>query len=629
MEQGMPKKIINNLEEFAVELINFISKDGIKDETIAEIFKKTKLEYTKYKGYYFLNAFYRYTRRREVDFEKTISDLELTVDPMERLEIFLAFIIEGGWEKTSANTELYTLLINSIKGYEKEDDLFLQQTIIPHLHEITKTSIQNILAQQRVVSKIMMERERELQGLREGKIKNLENISLIDDQERAQATGKAYPEKKVFFLSKNEPGEKKSTWKLTWYDLLGEATSLPIEGELKNLLAKTEKLPEDDAVAALKIKAQCNQLLEELLARINVVVSLSGTGIKDLHSTYLVTLQDLKPALFWFNSLGQKKPISLKDYPNLQTWFSEQESFLTLDLLTLKSYLRHIKTSDPVDSYKQAQVAGVLEKRHGITLIPTDNLKTLAPYRRIPGTYFLTREPFEKTGEWSLYYCQKGKDGTTKICTDDWEQFHTVLNQYDKLSPTQLSITNINKIRETISEEISKKKKETRFFSATSEELTSAVFPPFSYVVSKKESWELWYIDSLQRKIPINSRMISDTTRRLFATWDCTAQSLDKRQLFELSKTLKDYNPPSFKLNLNDYLSLSLALGKRSVSKKIQTTEETGEKIIEPQEESTEKKLVLKKPGRIKVSDYPVATLFGHVSDEPKMTANKESGCQL
>ncbi|MDI9817726.1 MULTISPECIES: hypothetical protein [unclassified Legionella] len=462
----MPGKIIYNLKDFTKELVDYISSGAV-----VNAFMEAEGKYNQYKQSYFW-WIYQHTRHSSEKFNNTISTLKNFDDIIIRLQEFQKFVSSGEWESTSANTQLFLFLINSIEGYVKESDDYLIKVIIPPLRELITEDIQSLVNQEQRAKKEAAERKKELAAMCAGKNRQLEDISLFTDAVAARLFAMKNPEKKAFFLRESGASSQSPQWELAWYDLTGKPVSLLIEGELKGLLAKIELplLAEGNAVRQLlKIKAECGRLVEELLHKTQVLINPESSAVKNLISTYVVLQNDALIEISWYDSLGRSNPVKLGNYPEFQAWVNQLPDWSSDNILRLKTYLRHVNTRHEVDENKQINVRDLLQKQHGIALIATDECEKIPPYKLIPGTYILTREP-DVTGEWILYQRQKGGINL-KINTDSWELFHQVLAENDNQSAGALMMNIRDQLREQITAEIKATNKQSFY---------QAVRPPVS-----------------------------------------------------------------------------------------------------------------------------------------------------
>lgn len=444
------KKIIYNLEDVAKAIVDLIS-DGTQEghdnliKTAEEAMKK--YANTDSPFWHKITSFFRH---REESFRSTIEGLNHSADPIIRLQEIKKFFSEGGWELTSANTRFLIFMIRALKGYETDKKTvttrYLHEVVVEPLMVLIHRDIDNLIAQQEQLMQLAEARKKELAAMREGQIKRLDKIAIFEDGPSAQAFALNNPEKQVFHLSLVNTNSQESIWQLTWYDLTGKSNPLIIDGELAKLLASLpmKKLPAENSTKQFKIKLEAAKLVEEMLARIQVLVEPEPAMLLRLTSTYVLTWKSEQLQLEWYDSLGKSQPIPLQNHPQLANWLSNKEALSNEELPQLKTYLQHIIIRREVDEVKHANLGQNLLKKHGITLVTTNNVGKIPRYKLIAGTYFLTREPDSQTGSWVLYQKQKGEEKLQKIDTDtwdaeNWELFYGLLNKNDSLSAEQLS----------------------------------------------------------------------------------------------------------------------------------------------------------------------------------------------
>lgn len=563
----MPR-IIDRLEDFGKELIDFISDSSEEgNKRLQEVFKQASKEYNQYQDSYLWSWLYYYTRQRTEAFEKTISALATVVDPIVQLQEFRKFVSEGEWKSTSANIDLYIFLIRSIKGYEPEEDHVLRTVIIPRLNELICKDIDNLVKAHEKAVQEAEHRKKELEAMLAGKRKEMESVVLFEAENTAKETAVECPEKQVFSLIRLSPEAESSDWQLTWHDSTGKANRLEIYGELKQLLQEIKVLPEENSSRQFKIKSACTKLVDELLAKTQVLVNPAPELLNDLTSTYVLSTKPTQ--IVWYDSLGNHQPLTLHKYPQLEAWLSPKTEFTEKDLSRLKMYLRHIVVRREVDEDKQSNVFELLRKKHGETLIATNSIAAVPPYKLTVGTYLLIREPDAKTGAWVLYQRQKGGINQ-RINTDNWETFHEILTQNKDFSAAELSLVEKNKLRECIkkADKILVKNKSlcvaVNHFSVDN----AATYEPGTFIVTKQEEqWQLFYIDTLQKAIAVDLAQCSQVNP-LFAQWFGLPEALEAAQLSELSKVLAHFKPAA-RLKQDDFSELErcLTAGKQRQEK--------------------------------------------------------------
>lgn len=567
----MTKRIIYNLEDFAKALVDFIS-DGSKagQKRLLKVFQKASQEYNKPKDSVFWSWIYSFTRQRAASFERAISELQTFPDPIIRLQEFQKFVSEGEWKITSANTVLFLFLIRAIKGYKNESDHYLHEVVIPPLRDLILKDINLLVTQQEIAEKQAEIRKQELQAMREGKNKEMAGIFLFDSPERAKEFAIKNPGKQAFHLVFTNLKSNDPRWGLTWYDLTGKPNSLQVEGELKSLLEKLENniLPEDGSTRQFKIKSECTKLVEELLNKTQVLINPNTNKLTELTSTYVVSQQSTTIQLDWYDSLGKKYPLTLKNYPALNAWITGKTEFSKADLFRLKTYLGQVKIRREVDEVKQANIHKILQEKHGVALIAADDLKKIPPYKLIVGTYLLTREPATKTGAWVLYQRQKGGINQ-RIDTDDWELFHETLAKNDDILAGSLTLGTKNALRDCIKKSDSISQKNKTFCKAINQFslASNEYYKPCTFIVTKQDrQWQLFYVDILQKIIKVDLKKCPDNAATLFKQWSGEPEALGQLRLNELAKALANYKPAA-QLDLTNFSELERCLSKRTPNK--------------------------------------------------------------
>ncbi|KTC81473.1 hypothetical protein [Legionella brunensis] len=640
----MPDKIINELTTFADKLLTCIAADNEEgQQKLINIFSQAKKKYSNEDSTIWWWV-YSFSRKRSEEFSHTIDTLKIFPKPTIRLQEFQQFFSAGKWETTSANTELFLLLINSISGYEKEPDSYLHEVIIPPLRELLLKKIKVLLQQYEISERQAAEREKELKLMREAKNKEAETIHVVSDEERAKLLAIKNPDHQVFYLSVSQLDSEKSKWELSWYDFNGKATTLTIsnelavvlshvEGELKNLLLKINSNSDQEKNKLLaelitksgsvrEIKAECKRILEVMLDKTQVLFDPASSKLANLASTYVLR-QETKPTkLYWYDSLGKENPLNLEDYPDLAIWISKKSSFSESDVLRLKVYLREVNTRRNVDEVKQSKIKNLLKEIHGITLITTDDWSKIPAYKLTRDTFILTREPDTKTGQWVLYQRQIG-GVNARVNIQAWsnadamEGFEKVLKSNNDVSAGNLSFAAKEKLREYIKQSSVTVQKVSCHAMNQLAPTTKLQLKPGSFILTREECnyqlyYQLYYIDTLQKCIKVNMQECPSKALSLLSKWDCEPEALGDSRLNELAKTLADFKAATH-LNLAQFSELESVLGKRNHGK-TKASIPVAKQEVELPLTSTEKK-----PGKLDVSKFAVATLFGHKAPSTKV----------
>ncbi|PJE13986.1 MAG: hypothetical protein CK430_05825 [Legionella sp.] len=401
--------------------------------------------------------------------------------------------------------------------------------------------------------------------------------------------------------------KKDKQYQLTWYDNQGHQVPLTIGHHylLANWLASKENLTKEDlpvlkiylqpqfANPQLSIKMCCSQLAEEHLTRTKVLINPTSRELEYLSLTYVLTQQDEQYQLTWYDSFSKAHPVNLERYESFSKWLKTKAAFTNEDMLKLRTYLQHVKMRNEVNQTAQKSLGREILVKKGVTLICTDNLQGIPPYKLSAGIYILTRTPDPKTGEWILYQRQKGGVNIPVNINDeggkDWDNFHSFLaEKQTPFSAAQLTSSDQIELKNKIMAAMPMPK-ETNLCAAVEEFNVKEArkFPSCTFVVTKKDSeWQLFYIDTLQHAVSVT--VSSDKLPQVYALfnqWKDDPQSLTDIQLKELSNQLIDYKPAN-----------QIILSKFSLIAKCVA----GHKIFMPE------------PGRINLSDFAnITKLYG------------------
>lgn len=621
----MPEKIEDDLKTFANKLLSCIADDSEKGQNnLVEIFEEAKKKYNNEESP-FWSWVYSYTRKRTEEFVQTVETLKVFPTPKIRLQEFQHFFSAGKWKTTSANTELFILLIKSVPGYEPEEDSYLHSNIIRPLRRILLSQIKLLIQEYEVSERRAAEREKELKAMREAKNKESELIYLFNDEDKAKLYAIKNPEHQVFNFAVSGLDSNESKWEITWYDFNGKATSLGItpeltsvlkriEGELKNLLSmsspgeshiKQKKLLTqllEKSGSVRELKAECKKILDLMLDKTQVLFKPNSSQLVNLVSTFVIQQEEKLTRLYWYDSLGKANLLQLEDYPELATWVGQKANLSENDYIRLKVYLRDVSIRHDVDEAKQSKIQSLLKEKHGVALIATDDWTKIPSYKLMKDTYILTREPDATTGEWVLYQRQRGGINA-KINIQTWpnpdamDTFEKVLKNNNDVSAANLSFAAKEKLREIIKQSSIMSQKITcqamNKFPSTEE----ICLKPGSFILTRKESnyeyyYQLYYVDSLQKTIKIDMRECPAKALSLLSKCEGEPESLSSQVLNELSKTLLDFKPAS-RIDLTKFSKLENLFGKQNE----------------------------KKPGKLDVNNYAIAGLFGH---KPSTKGSKE-----
>lgn len=595
------KRAINNLEEFSLKIIELIASDSEKNRLcLNKIFENTKNIYSNENSIWSWISWL--TRGRKKETKNEIN--KFSTSPV-RLQEFKKFISEGDWTSTSANTRLFIDLINSIDGYVREPETILINNIIPFLRPLINDEIERRVKlyehglEQKAIEekrKILAEQARQ------------EKVRILYSESEAAEEAINNPEKQIFCLALLAP----SKWRLTWYDFMGKVHRLPIDGGFKEHLEQIKAIEQVNEQENLSLtKMYCNNLVESLLKRIKVLVNPTQMGTL----TFALTKKDKFWQLDWHNSFSKPQSIDIQNYPELLEWLSTKNRIEASDLATLKIYLQHVIIKNEGHKDTQAILLKGLESAFGVALILTDNWQPNSE-NVIEGTYFLTRESDPKMGEWVLY--QRQTQNVNKRFAlnkeDVWKNLHALLIKNNHCSAEQLNSEIKEELRGLIKiaqEEIVKSNKKSEEKDEKSHQIKVIPVKDFmhnqiqkevknqydsnSFIITNRENkWCLYYIDLLQRPIPVAIDEIANL-KNLLANFKQLGQ-LSKDILHQMSLLLSDYKPASSSLKQHSsYQGIQGFLEKKLKEKLNQEQGETFQ-TQSTNENENEKKLIKKIP---------------------------------
>ncbi|KTD62043.1 hypothetical protein [Legionella spiritensis] len=782
----MTKRIIHNLQEFTQELIDFISngtgsairesktgndrKEDKKQPSLLDVMKDSKKEYGVEEYNLLVRLFYSVSRKMGDEFLDAINKLETDNDPIFRLQIIRGLLMKLHWDSTSSGTTLLTKLIQAVcerNGYEVETPKYLYDHIVSPLRDMLINTINAIESDHMSELEKSKARQQELDALLEQKRKELINVVLFENKERAGdfAKKKVNADKKVFCLDRpdhvklnwhvhwketsgerdmkalnqelsllsekieiprpaehkddksarkkpphnkippmfrntrilinpqqighqkffftfvfsskdnvrtidwhDQQGKKhnvdpenypelfsllvkqvvnpKSVWGLTWYDMKGNGEVLHLNKELEALLAKQDSLASIDFSRELKIKTQCEKMLADYLDKLQVLINPDEEALKMASSTFVVyTSSDIK-RIDWYDSLGKKHPVNLSHSPELAQWLEDNADQAKQDLSLLKTLLRYVSLHKEIDEKKQTSVQQVLQKKMGITLILADDVDKIPRYKRIPGTYILSREPGEPVGSWVLYCRQKGGVNET-VRLADWGDFNDILASLGDSLPEKIDAKTREKLRATIlSEQQASLQRQTNCIAIEQFDPEQASqYKAASFVVTQKDyEWQIYYIDTLHKAIPVDLQACAEA-HHVIENLPETIADLLPDHFLELGAALKEYVPSS-RIDINKYRDLERCFATRSqkplpgklnsdtekmniistlegffAERAVKGKPDVSSQTTDAEKEVDEEKMV-PLSGKLDLRNYAIATLFGH---KPKQASAKKS----
>lgn len=220
----------------------FMVKKGIIDSDLREVEKNLFKLITEDTGRFLLllkEAQRQYlaecwSQTRQKTFAMLIQSLERNLSVMNSLLELSNFIMEGGWESTSANTLIMHQLIG-ISDYQidwDEKNIEIQKIVFIKLQVFLCQHIEKYNNQCEIEKKKKWEEKQQLALLRQIIPRELNNVILDDNPESASQSQTENPEKTIFCLCLNE----KLDWQLTWYDVKKRPNFLPIPNKMEELL---------------------------------------------------------------------------------------------------------------------------------------------------------------------------------------------------------------------------------------------------------------------------------------------------------------------------------------------------------------------------------------------------------
>jgi hypothetical protein len=641
-------KIVYNLDEFGEKIVSCIFSDG---STLIDIFKEVTRQYS-YQDSPIWAWVYSFSRKRSARLNETTESLANFNDPQIRLQEFQKFFGEGSWETTSANTRLFIALINAIEGYEKESDAYLYSTVLFPLRDLLFKKIQNLLNQHEMAKRREMEREKELKSLANEKLKDTDRVFLFHDEEEAKLFALSQPDSFSFYLHIKAWKKEQPIWQLLWFDLTGSAVVLAVSADLAVILKSFEaelihfapskgnppslansiEAKTKFAAQLLKspaslnhLKAACKKNAMVFLEKTRVLVNPFASQCENLTSTYVLSKEDGKlPQLIWYDSLAIKKVMNIEDYPDFARWLATRNELSADDFLPLKIYLRHMNTRSNVDENKRKKIKNLFQEMHGVTLISTDKLASVPPYKLIKDTYILTREPSTE-GKWVLYQRQRaGRNATVNFKawanTEATEQFEKILTDNNKFSAGKLPQSVIGELSECLKNAAIRSETVKALNNFSPQEGNK--FKACSFVLTKeKEQWQLYYIDHLQRTVKVDMNTCPSDTQTLLLKWAAEPEALGSQQLNSLIKTLNNFKPhAAHALHLSNYSMLEMVLSRQFKTNRLPgRTPETGlPKALSGNITASSSRNSCK----LSNSHFAVAGLFGQKTNCQSLTTN-------
>lgn len=356
------KYVIDNLEEFADKVVHLIADESAD---VISLIKNAKESYEKPLESWLQSWIYSYTRNRGEEVEQAMRGIKSSSQVYQRIVAIEELITKGEWKEGSFNTFLLKEVIKSIPGYESNGKELTQANLI-RLKDLIISAIELYKHHHRVAERDKQSREAELKGVNFSVNSTLEQVVLFSNLEQAKAAQETKDSSKKCFSMHME----KNKLKLYWVDFLGKVYSLTPSS---NLLRNPNKLFGADTSNA--IKAECDVLHRVFLEKVNVKINPQETNPelieKRVCSTFILRGQPNEYRLYWLSSLAKEMPISLDDYPQLNTWLNEND---TPDEGVLRTHLLHINLSRSLgmEAFK-SRLQDCLGGRFGFATATKDN----------------------------------------------------------------------------------------------------------------------------------------------------------------------------------------------------------------------------------------------------------------
>lgn len=463
----MPK-IIHNLEEFTRVLIDFIRKDTLEGKVrLNQVIKAARKNYSDDDSWSSYLSPRAYARSRDEHFKTLLEKIEAMTDDINILLPFCEFFSHGAWKNTSANVKLFSLLIDELNKYQKENQEeeyeqenqeLVRLTIITAINGIFAKQVAKILNAQKHLEQQKHDlykelktinnpqRYKELQGMVNA-LNDVRDVVLLEHDTLPQSLAKEHPENYCFQLIQNPSTcEGQYNWKLVWHDATGRSQPLVLTPALKAILNNLSSLDQASSQQQIDLKKYSRELVkDELDSKVKIIINPKNEALKDLASTYVVNTEELK--LEWYDSLGKKSLVSIEDNERVLTLLRDKEH-LNEKITQLQVALYHLPKRKPVAELSQENVHQVLMKKRGVTLVLANNVNQIKPYLLVPGVYILTKE----NEGWVLYLRQKGRVNCRvdiNLLNNEQLSFAKVLADVQGL-PEQISAVTKEKLRNCI-----------------------------------------------------------------------------------------------------------------------------------------------------------------------------------
>jgi hypothetical protein len=324
---------------------------------------------------------------------------------------------------------------------------------------------------------------------------------------------------------------------------------------------------------------------------------------KSVERMYVLTKHSDAWALYYFSSTDEQINVPLTNVKGLSDIIKRFDKSLlpsALNQSQQQQLTRVLSTHEPkltitkVDEKKVSKLNNKLRKVFKIPVIPTSDINLIPKYRLVKGAYILTKEQ----GTWQLDEMLNRQD-KKRLNTSEWDGFEQLFVGIE--SPEKVSVEIISNIRKRLEHyESHHTFMSAKLFAFTSfddyEQKTKKAINPIvkdAYFITQKETaLQLFYVNSVGSHREIDLSEQKALVKALDAINGTSLGSMSQERLTQLALHLP-INPPSSKLNMNDYDALAKVLGKNNQSQVVK--DEAVVKKINMSEHSALEKLFGKK----------------------------------
>ncbi|CAM2790039.1 Uncharacterised protein [Legionella steigerwaltii] len=354
----MPKKKSFTIpKEFVEQVLTIIANESEEGRRkIVAIARRAEQKYELPVKSKLTGWFYQFTRTRGEKVEQSINVMENFPDAYTRLQEFKLMITEGEWNiGSSYNYFLFLELIDAIPDYQPVEP-HLMPTFVMQLKSDILVEINSYMALCRASLEEKKAREIEQQIARERARLLVERIMVFNNLDDAKKCQSEQQDKIVFSLSYTN-----EQWHLYWVDVTDQVHPLNLSEELAQKLSTVEDkdVKNLNSVHLKQIKRECLKAKDQYVAKIQVHINPENTNThtelsnddlikKGITSAFVLRNKEKVTSLWWINSIGVPREISLTDYPTLSSWLDAHQGqgpFNEADLLQLKTYLLQLNTT--------------------------------------------------------------------------------------------------------------------------------------------------------------------------------------------------------------------------------------------------------------------------------------------